>query len=168
MAPGMSCGVCCVSPPLLWLTSRVTGCPRSTLPCPTSYCPCCDAACCFGGCRGGWPWVFSVACGFCETALVFCVCLFLSLRFWHKCLRKIVGLGNNLKSPNLLYLNVSLSSETNSVSWDSVCGPLLTFSPRLPFVVPANISLLGTFCQPSRQLDVHEIGEPWTVGVRVA
>ena len=165
MAPGLSCGVCCVSPPLLWLMSSVTWHPMSSLQCP---CPCNDAACCFVGCKGGWPCVFSVAHEFCETALLFHFCLFLSLRFWHKPLRKIVGLGNNLKPHNLLYLKVPLSSETNSLSLDLVYEPLLIFSPRIPFTVQANIYLMGTLCQPPRQPDMHEIKQPKTVGVRVA
>lgn len=82
--------------------------------------PCCEAACCLGGCTGGWPCVLSVAREFWEPAFLFHVCPFLSLRFWHKPLRKIVGLGNNLKPPNLLSLKVPLSSETNSLSWDLV------------------------------------------------
>jgi len=93
---------------------------QAPYPAPQVPCPCCDAACCFVGCTGGWACVFSVDCEFCEPALLFHVCPFLSLRFWHKPPRKIVGLRNNLKSPNLLSLKVSLSSETNSLSWDLV------------------------------------------------
>lgn len=75
-----------------------------------------------------------------------------------------MGSGNNLKPYNLLYLKVPLSSETNSLSLDLVYEPLLSFSPRIPFVVQANVHLMGTFYQPLRQLDMYEIGHPWDCG----
>lgn len=77
--------VVAVSPPLLWLM-QFHRTPSELLAMWPS--PCNDAACCFVGCKGGWPGVFSVAHEFCETALLFHFCLFLSLRFWHKPLRK--------------------------------------------------------------------------------
>lgn len=75
-----------------------------------------------------------------------------------------MGSGNNLKPYNLLFLKVPLSSETNSLSLDLVYAPLLSFSPRIPFVRQANIRLMGAFYQPSRQLDVRETGQPWDCG----
>lgn len=85
-------------------------------------------------CKGEWPSVFSASHVFCATALLFRFCLSLFPGFWHKPLREIVGSGNKLKPYNLLYLKVPLSSEANSLSFDSVYEPLLLFSPRIPFV----------------------------------
>lgn len=61
---------------------------------------------------------------FVKQRFYFMFVFFFPLRFWHKPLRKTVGLGNNLKPPNLLYLKVPLSSETSSLSLDLGYGPL--------------------------------------------
>lgn len=111
--------------------------------------PCAGAACSFMGCKGERPCIFSASHEFCETAPLFHFCLFLFPGFWHKPLREIVGSGNNVMPYNLLYLKVPLSSEANSLSLDSVYDPLLLFSHRIPFVVQANIHLMGIFYQPS-------------------
>ena len=105
-----------------------------SLQCIAAQVPCrpTAAACYFMGCKGEQPCAFSASHEFCETPLLFHCCLFLSPGFWHKLLREIVGSGTNLKPYNLLYLKVPLSSETNSLSIDSVYEPLLLFSPGIP------------------------------------
>lgn len=142
------------SPSTLW-----SPCNRAQVP----Y-SCTGAACCFMGCKGQLPCVFSVPHEFCETALLFRICLFLSPGLWHEPLREIVGSENSLKPCNLLYLKVPLSSETNSSSLDLVYEPLFSFSPRILFVAQANIHLMGTVYLLSRQLDMYEFEQPWDCG----
>lgn len=101
---------------------------------------------------------------FCATALLFHFCLSLFPGFWHKPLREIVGSGNNLRPYNLLYLKVPLSSEANSLSLDSVYEPLLLFSPRIPFVVQANLCLMGAFSSPPGSWICMKLGSLGTLG----
>lgn len=126
--------------------------------------PCARAACSFLGCKAEQPCIFSAFHEFRETALLFHFCLFLFPGFWHKPLREIVGSGNNVMPYNLLYLKVPLSSEANSLSLDSVYEPPLLFSPRIPFVVQANIHLMGS---PLDNWICMKLGSLGTLGVRV-
>lgn len=118
----------------------------------------------FLGCEGEQPCVFSTSHEFCVTGLLFHFCLSLFPGFWHKPLREIVGSGNNLKPYNLQYLKVPLSSEANSLPLDSVYELLLLFSPRIPFVVQANLCLMSTFSSPSGSWICMKLGSVGTLG----
>ena len=82
-------------------------------------------------------------------------------------MREILGSENNFKPYNPLYLDVTLSSEMNSLSLDSVYEPLFLFSPRMPLVLQANVHLLGFVCPPDSRIYMNLCSQR-ALGVRMA
>lgn len=158
------CGICPVSP--LWLQQRCHLPPYDLLAKGCKF-PCTGSACYFWGGKGELACVFSVTHEFCETTLLFHICLLFSLGLWHESVREIVGSENNFKPYNPLYLDVTLSSEMNSLSLDSVYEPLFLFSPRMPLVLQANIHLLGFVCPPDSRIYMNLCSQR-ALGVRMA
>lgn len=150
------CGICPVSP--LWLQQKCHLPPYDLL---AKVCKflCTGSVCYFLGGKGELACVFSVTHEFCETTLLFHICLFFSLGLWHESVRESWG-------QKTIFSRITHCTKMwhSPLKWTHCLGlsyePLFLFSPRMPLVLQANIRLLGIACLSSGQQDIYEFVQP--------